>query len=113
VWWWVKGDGCDLTSGLGESVSHEWSGDEDLCDGKLPSLYSEYRHRRQFAENLGMQGREGRWDISIDLHALEGDLTNDIDFLTSGLFSVDENITLYVYVLHFLCFSIDVCKSRV
>ena len=38
MWWWVKGDGCDLTSGLGESVSHEWSGDENLCDGKLHCL---------------------------------------------------------------------------
>ena len=33
VWWWVKGDGCDVTSGLQESVDHKWSGDVDLGNG--------------------------------------------------------------------------------
>ena len=32
TWWWVKADGTDLVSGLGESVSGEWSGDIDLND---------------------------------------------------------------------------------
>jgi len=87
VWWWVKGDGCDLKSGLGESLSHVWSGDEDLCDGKLPALYSNYHDRREFVQKLGLQGLKGRWNISIDLHSLEMELCGDIEFLTSGLYT--------------------------
>ena len=34
AWWWIKGDGTDVTAGLGESVKHIWSGDVDLADGK-------------------------------------------------------------------------------
>ena len=32
AWWWIKADGADLLSGLGESVKGEWSGDVDLND---------------------------------------------------------------------------------
>ena len=33
TWWWLKGDGCDLVSGLKESVRLEWSGDVDFNTG--------------------------------------------------------------------------------
>ena len=26
-WFWIKGDGCDLVSGLSESTKMEWTGD--------------------------------------------------------------------------------------
>ena len=30
-----KGDGCDLVSGLEESLRQEWNGDVDLGNGEL------------------------------------------------------------------------------
>ena len=33
--WWIKGDACDVVSGLGESVKGEWSGDVDMSDGNF------------------------------------------------------------------------------
>ena len=88
----MKGDGCDLTSGLGESVSHEWSGDEDLCDGKLHCL----THSIDATSVCRESWHAGKRRTMGHLHALEGDLANDIDFLTSGLFSVVywENVLL-------------------
>ena len=35
TWWWIKADGVDLVSGLGESVRGEWSGDVDLNNGNF------------------------------------------------------------------------------
>ena len=35
TYWWIKGDGCDVIPGLGESVAGEWSGD---VDGRPPAL---------------------------------------------------------------------------
>lgn len=84
VWWWVKGDGCDITTGLGESVRNVWSGDVDLGDGKLQALYNGYLKRRKYMKGLGLDGRQGQWDISTDLLTLESDLRADIDFITSG-----------------------------
>ena len=34
-WWWLKADGCDITSGLAESMRGVWTGDVDLNDGGL------------------------------------------------------------------------------
>lgn len=28
--WWIKGDACDVVSGLGESVKGVWTGDVEL-----------------------------------------------------------------------------------
>ena len=41
--WWIKGDGVDVVSGLGESIRGQWSGDVDLNDGSLNSLYCKYK----------------------------------------------------------------------
>ena len=40
--WWLKGDGCDLVSGLQESMWHEWNGDANLDDGDLEQKYKAY-----------------------------------------------------------------------
>ena len=85
VWWWVKGDGCDIKAGLGESLTHIWSGDVDMCDGSLQELYKSYMKRRSFAEGLGLGGRRGRWDISIDLSTVESEMVSDIEFITEGI----------------------------
>ena len=47
TYWWIKGDACDVVSGLGESVKGEWSGNIDLNDGKLKSLYDQYCDRKK------------------------------------------------------------------
>lgn len=85
MWWWIKGDGCDITAGLRESMRHDWSGDVDLGDGELPALYAEYMKRRVFIQSIGLEGRDELWDISIDLHSLESELSQDIQFITTGL----------------------------
>ena len=95
VWWWVKGDGCDITAGLGESTRHVWSGDVDLADGKLQALYDEYLKRRKFIEGLGLDGRQGQWDISTDLLTLESELTTDMDFIASGTHTC--TCTVYIH----------------
>ena len=33
--WWIKADGVDIVSGLGESVGGKWTGDVDLNDRKV------------------------------------------------------------------------------
>ena len=38
-------DGCDLVSGLEESVRSEWNGDVDLDTGELQMLHSTYFDR--------------------------------------------------------------------
>ena len=65
-------------------MRHIWSGDEDLCDGKLQALYSEYIQRREFVDGLGLRGRRGMWEISSDLYKIESELMTDIDFISSG-----------------------------
>ena len=75
MWWWIKGDGCNITAGLGETVRHVWNGDVDLAYWKLQALYEEYIKRRTFVGGLGLEGRQGRWDIRIYVLTLESQLT--------------------------------------
>lgn len=63
-WWWVKSDGCDLTAGLREPTDHKWSGDVDLGDGSLATLYREYTDRRKFIEGFGI-GNSGAVDSEL------------------------------------------------
>ena len=88
VWWLVKGDGCDIRAGLGESLTHIWSGDVDMCDGSLPKLYQTYMNRRSFVEGLGLGDRRGQWDISIDLSTIELEMITDIDFISEGMLHI-------------------------
>ena len=39
-------------------VDDVWSGDEDMCVGKLQCLYTEYTDRRQFVTHFGLDGRQ-------------------------------------------------------
>ena len=55
TWWWVKGDGCDLVSGLQESVRMNWSGDVDLNTGELQAQYHAYRELIDFISLLGLE----------------------------------------------------------
>ena len=52
-WWWLKADGADLVSGLGESVAGIWSGDVDIADGALERAHKSYDQQLQFMGQLG------------------------------------------------------------
>lgn len=105
VWWWVKADGCDITAGLGESVRNEWSGDVDLADGTLETLQGEYMRRRAFVNGLGLEGRQGQWDVSTDLLTLHSELTADLNFIGSGTCVLCVYIYAYIHVrVHFHSF---------
>ena len=52
--WWIKGDGCDLVSGLEESLQQEWNGDVDVENGELQRLYRTYQDHLKMIENLTM-----------------------------------------------------------
>ena len=43
--WWLKADGCDLITCLGDSVNHEWTGDVDLNDGKVADQHANFLKR--------------------------------------------------------------------
>ena len=77
-WWWVKGDGCDITFGLEHSPDNKWSGDVDLSDGKLQALHTKYIEHHKFVEGFGLADRKGRWSISFDCNALEKSANDDL-----------------------------------
>ena len=37
--WWIKADGCDIISGLEESLRLEWNGDVDFGTSEVHVLY--------------------------------------------------------------------------
>lgn len=83
-YWWIKGDGCDIVKGIGESVSGNWSGDVDLNDGKLQLQFDKYQKRLNTVENLGLLPHHKQEQICQDLRQIENELTADISFITKG-----------------------------
>ena len=80
-WWWLKADGCDINTGLKESVQQKWSGDVDLNDGQVQKQYEAYQKRLDSAKKLGLEDRN---EIKDQLQMLLNDLTKDLEFLNSG-----------------------------
>ncbi len=80
--WWIKADGVDVVSGLGESVGGTWSGDVDLNDGKV-QMYTTYTHRLSFVSELGLARREC-YEIEKDLLEIEEAHKDDLSFLCDG-----------------------------
>lgn len=78
--WWIKGDGVDVVKGLWESTRGQWSGDVDLGDGQLQSLYQRYQERLGRAKELGL-GQPT--DFETDLRCTLEDVTVDLEFLCS------------------------------
>ncbi len=50
--WWIKSDGCDVISGITESMRLEWGGDVDLGDGKLQAQRKEYLDQISLVKGL-------------------------------------------------------------
>ena len=83
-WWWIKADGCDIVSGLKESVKMEWSGDVDLNDGRVQELHKEYKKCLQFVNSVGVGMRRARRIMISDLHHLQEKLEIHLSFLSSS-----------------------------
>ena len=81
-WWWVKADGCDLVSGLGESTRCVWSGDIDLNDGELSKLRESYQKRLDFIGGTGLDERSGNMCVLEDITTCIDNCSKDIRFLT-------------------------------
>ena len=84
----MKADGCDLTAGLRESTEHKWSGDVDLGDGSLATVYKEYTDRLKFIEGFGIGDRRGRWTVSYDCDALEKSLNSDLTYISTSMSAI-------------------------
>ncbi len=78
--WWIKGDGCDVVSGIGESVRLEWSGDVDLNTGELQMLYEFYRSLLTVVSQLVIAD-----DIIDKLQWCSRLLSDEKEFLVKGL----------------------------
>lgn len=83
--WWIKGDGCDVVKGLGESVRLEWSGDVDLNDGKVLALYKQYRECLDFISKIGLKERRAMTTLQQDLVAARTAVTADLAFISTGI----------------------------
>ena len=84
AWWWVKADGCDLVSGLAESVSEIWHGDVDLNNGELEAHYTAYQSCLQDIRNLTMAIYPDRLGLCQQLASSIHDIENDLEFLHTG-----------------------------
>ena len=80
-WWWIKADGADLVSGLGESVSGVWSGDVDLADGALVRARNLYDQRLHFMGELGKHNTDST-AIAQDLAKAERQICTDVEFIS-------------------------------
>lgn len=88
--WWIKGDGCDVVSGLEESVCLEWHGDVDFGIGELESMYSTYLKRLTdmdiFKSNVCLG--ENRAKIVGLLSTEQEQMKADNLFVTEGMYNV-------------------------
>lgn len=72
--WWIKADAFDVRKGSRESMRGTWSGDEDVGNGSLKNLYTDYKTRCVFVK---LAKRE--------IEKLLVDLESDLEFLTAGV----------------------------
>ena len=84
VEWWIKSDGCDVVSGLTESVNHQWSGDVDLRDGRVQKQHADYLKRIELVNGLNHQ-KQQRIDT---LQTIKQSLQKDLEDLPEILYTV-------------------------
>ena len=97
--WWIKGDGCDIISGLEESVNYEWNGDIDLGDGRLQALYQTYKDRLKRVKDLqlNIHVQNQRNLILESLACEERSLPQDITFITNGKIIIYNVMCLFIF----------------
>lgn len=85
--WWIKGDGCDVISGLEESLRLEWHGDVDFGTGELERLYEAYQSRLKKMDVLKLNAllKENTVKILLLLSVEQEQVKSDIKFLAEGL----------------------------
>ena len=98
IWWWIKADGADLLSGLGESVKGEWSGDVDLNDGSTQQLYKSYRKQLDFLDGISVKLDD--CNLKRDIEMLRQQTVQDIDFVSASEFTT---LTIYTHVRLIAC----------
>lgn len=88
--WWIKGDGCDVVSGLEESMQLEWHGDVDFGTGDLQSKYKSYRNRLRSIDILknNIHSENGKIKILGFLSKEEQRVIVDLTFITSGMLCI-------------------------
>lgn len=84
AWWWVKADGCDLVSGLAESVKGVWHGDVDLNDGDMKKQFDSYQSRLLEVKRLVVSSTSGRVGLCTQLASHEYRIKKDLEFLHTG-----------------------------
>ena len=81
--WWMKSDGCDVVSGLMESMRNEWNGDVDLGDGAVQKQHATYCERLQDIEDLS---NCDTFSLGSCLQKSHSQLIEDGLFIDSGIF---------------------------
>ena len=92
--WWIRrnggsrADGCDIVSGLEESVHLEWNGDADYATEAVQELYHMYRTRRSAIDMLCTNQSIGnrRPALITIVHEEYGKLEGDVNFIDEGTY---------------------------
>ena len=92
--WWVKADGCDIVSGLEESLRNVWHGDVDLGTGELQVMYQKYLDRLKRIQSSSVQ------DMLYVLLQEKVDLVEDLQFVSQGKSSLVDTVIIYCQRLH-------------
>ncbi len=108
----MKADGCDLVSGLEESLRCVWNGDVDLDTGELQQLYNSYLDRLKRIASILESITQDTLKV---LKEEEDYLTDDILFVSKGISLVIILFILYWVLQHFrvptICIQRD-CRKR-
>lgn len=62
-----------------------WSGDVDLCDGKLEQQYHDMCDRLKFVKGLGLSSRGHQNVLQEDLKLVFEDSKKDSEFILKGM----------------------------
>lgn len=84
TWWWIKADGADLVSGLGESVKGVWSGDVDLADGELRKAQMLHQERIDFHDQLVKRDHRDPLKTAEDITVVEQQTIQDVVFISTS-----------------------------
>ena len=113
--WWIKADGCDLVSGLGESVQQVWGGDVDLADGKMQKMHDAYLKRlREISHITGdMSDLTERQLLIARLGKERENLEEDIRFIGSGTCKIVVLlVSIEILVVHFIIIHVALEKTN-
>lgn len=77
----MKADGCDIVSGLEESLRNEWNGDVDLGTGELQMMYQKYLDRLKRISSMVTSDVQ---DALCVLLQEKIDLAEDLQFALQG-----------------------------